>query len=212
MTAAPARFTFDLDLGRQNERNSVVTETALSAMLAAAREEGLAAGRVEGERSALARAAQAEAAHAEALAIQVAAFTASVDDVRKQAVADAVGVSLSIARKLAGGLIAREPTAEIETLIGDCMATLDGVPHLVIRCEPTLADRVRDIANARMHTSGFSGRLVVLGDPEIAVGDARIEWADGGLVRDIRTLSAEIDARISSYFAARGIRNEEQTS
>ncbi len=212
MTAAPARFTFDLDLGRQNERNSVVTETALSAMLAAAREEGLAAGRVEGERSALARAAQAEAAHSEALAIQVAAFTASVDDVRKQAVADAVRVSLSIARKLAGGLIAREPTAEIETLIGDCMATLDGVPHLVIRCEPTLADRVRDIANARMHTSGFSGRLVVLGDPEIAVGDARIEWADGGLVRDIRTLSAEIDARISSYFAARGIRNEEQTS
>ena len=212
MTAAPARFTFDLDLGRQKERNSVVTETAMSAMLAAAREEGFAAGRAEGERSALARAAAAEAAHAEALAIQVAAFTASVDDVRKQAVADAVGVSLSIARKLAGGLIAREPVAEIEALIGDCMATLDGVPHLVIRCEPTLADRVRDIATARMHTSGFSGRLVVLGDPEIAVGDARIEWADGGLVRDIRTLSAEIDARIANYFAARGIRNEEQTS
>lgn len=209
MTAAPARFTFDLDLGRQRERNSVVTETAMAAMLAAAREEGFAAGRTEGERTALARAAAAEAAHAEALATQVAAFTAGFDDVRKQVVAEAVGVALSIARKLAGGLIAREPAAEIEALIAECMATLGGVPHLVIRCEPSLADRVRDIATARMSTSGFAGRLVVMGDPEIAVGDARIEWADGGVVRDIRAISAGIDEKIAEYFAARGIRNED---
>ena len=52
------------------------------------------------------------------------------------------------------------------------MATLDGVPHLVIRCDPSLAEAVRDLATGRMTTSGFSGRLVVLGDPDIAVGDA----------------------------------------
>jgi flagellar assembly protein FliH len=211
VSAAPARFTFDLDLGRHQERNSVVTETAMAAMLAAAREEGLAAGRVEGERNAVANAARAEAAHAEALAIQVAAFTASVDDVRKQTIAEAVSVALSIARKLAGGLIAREPTAEIETLISECMATLGGVPHLVIRCEPSLADKVREIATIRMTTSGFTGRLVVMGDPEISVGDARIEWADGGVARDIGAISAQIDDQIGQYFAARGIRNEEQS-
>jgi flagellar assembly protein FliH len=211
VSAAPARFTFDLDLGRHQERNSVVTETAMAAMLAAAREEGLAAGRVEGERNAVANAARAEAAHAEALAIQVAAFTASVDDVRKQTIAEAVSVALSIARKLAGGLIAREPTAEIETLISECMATLGGVPHLVIRCEPSLADKVREIATSRMTTSGFTGRLVVMGDPEISVGDARIEWADGGVARDIGAISAQIDDQIGQYFAARGIRNEEQS-
>lgn len=211
MTAALARFTFDLDLGRHEERNSVVTETAMSSMLAAARAEGFAAGRVEGERNAVAKAAQAEAAHAEALAIQVAAFTASVDDLRKQTIAEAVGVALSIARKLAGGLVAREPSAEIETLINECMGTLGGVPHLVIRCEPSLADKVREIATTRMTTSGFTGRLVVMGDPEISVGDARIEWADGGVARDIGAISAQIDDQISQYFAARGIRNEEQS-
>ncbi len=211
MSAAPARFTFDLDLGRRQERNSVVTETAMAELLAQAREEGFAAGRAEGERDAVAIAAKSEAAHAEALAIQVAAFTASVDDVRRQTIAEAVGVALSIARKLAGGLIAREPTAEIEALIAECMSTLDAVPHLVIRCEPNLADRVRDIAKERMSTSGFTGRLVVMGDPEISVGDARIEWADGGVVRDIRTISARIDEQIGAYFAARGIRNEEQS-
>ncbi len=209
MTAAPAKFTFDLDLGHRQERNSLVTETAMADLLAAARQEGFAAGRAEGERSAVVTAAKAETAAAEALAARVAAFTATLDDARKQTIGEAVELAVSIARKLAGGLIAREPAAEIEALVAECMASLDGVPHLVIRCEPKLADAVRDIATARMTTSGFTGRLVVLGDPDIAVGDARIEWADGGVVRDIRKLSDEIDLKVAQYFAARGIRNEE---
>lgn len=209
MTAAPSKFTFDLDLGHRQERNSLVTETAMAELLAAARAEGIAAGRAEGERTATANAAKAQTAAAEALGARVAAMAAGMDDARKQTIAEAVGLSLSIARKLAGGLIAREPTGEIEQLIGECMATLDGVPHLVIRCDPQLADAVRDIATGRMTTSGFTGRLVVLGDPDVAIGDARIEWADGGVVRDIRKLSAEIDLKIAEYFAARGIRNEE---
>lgn len=211
MSAAPAKFTFDLDLGRRQERNSLVTETAMAALLEQARREGLEAGLAEGERTAVAKAAKAEAAAAESLAVRVAAMAASMDDARKQAIAEGVQLSLSIARKLAGGLIAREPTVEIEQLVAECMATLDGVPHLVIRCDPALADTVRDIATSKMTTSGFTGRLVVLGDPDIAIGDARIEWADGGVVRDIRKLSAEIDARIAQYFAARGIRLNEET-
>ncbi|MBN9364547.1 MULTISPECIES: FliH/SctL family protein [unclassified Devosia] len=211
MSAAPAKFTFDLDLGRRQERNSLVTETAMAALIEEARREGREAGLAEGERTAVARAAKAEAAAAEALAVRVAAMAAGMDDARKQTMAEAIELSLSIARKLAGGLIARQPTVEIEQLVAECMATLDGVPHLVIRCDPALADAVRDIATSRMTTSGFTGRLVVLGDPDIAVGDARIEWADGGVVRDIRKLSAEIDARIADYFAARGIRLNEET-
>lgn len=206
MTAAPARFTFDLDLGHRQERNSLVTETAMAELLAAARADGIAAGMAEGERTALASAQRAQVAAAEALGSRVAAMAAGMDDARRQIIAESVELSLSIARKLAGGLIARQPTGEIEGLIAECMATLDGVPHLVIRCEPHLADAVRDIATGRMNTSGFNGRLVVLGDPDIAIGDARIEWADGGVVRDIRKLSAEIDQKIADYFAARGIR------
>lgn len=209
MSAAPAKFTFDLDLGRRQERNSLVTETAMATMLQEARRDGFDEGRAEGERSAVARARTAEAEAAEALAASVAAMAATIDDTKKLAIADAVELAVSIARKLAGQLIAREPAAEIEALVAECMATLNGVPHCVIRCEPALADAVRDLATARMATSGFSGRLVVLGDPDIAIGDARIEWADGGVVRDIRKISAEIDQRIAGYFAARGIRHEE---
>lgn len=203
--SAPARFTFDLDLGRHNERNAVVTETAMSEMLAAARREGEAAGFAAGELSATARAAKQLTTAAEALAGKAATMAATIDDARKQAIAESVTLAHSVARKLAGGLIARQPTVEIEALIAECLATLNAVPHLVIRCRPELADAVRDIATQRIASSGFTGRLVVMGDPDIALGDARLEWADGGVVRDIRKLSAEIDARIAEYFAARGI-------
>lgn len=55
MSAAPAKFTFDLDLGRRQERNSLVTETAMAALIEQARREGREAGLAEGERTAVAR-------------------------------------------------------------------------------------------------------------------------------------------------------------
>lgn len=88
-------------------------------------------------------------------------------------------------------------------LLAECLPNLAGVPHLVIRCHPDLADAIRDAATAQIASSGFAGRLVVLGEPDIRLGDGRIEWADGGLVRDIAGISHEIDRQISRYLAAR---------
>lgn len=203
--ANPARFTFDLDLGSPRSHSAVISENAMASLIEAAREEARAAGMAEGERNATARAAKQLTAAAERLADQAAAMAAASDDALKQALADGVTLAVTAARRLAGGLIAREPVAEIEALLVECLSTLDGVPHLVVRCHPDLADAVRDMATARIHTSGFTGRLVVLGEPELALGDARIEWADGGIVRDINAISARIDAAIANYFAARGI-------
>jgi flagellar assembly protein FliH len=212
MSAQPVRFTFDVDMGsRSSEQKSSLSDNALAELLAEARREAHTAGLAEGERTAAARAEKQVATAAEALAGKVAAMAATIDDAKKQSVAEAVNLALSIARKLAGRMIAAQPTAEIEALIADCLQSLEGVPHLVIRCEPMLADRVRDIATGKMTHSGFTGRLIVLGDPDIAIGDARLEWADGGVVRDIRQLSADIDASITEYFAARGITPAEET-
>ncbi len=203
--ASPARFNFDLDLGTPRNHSAVISESAMAGLIAAAREEARAAGIAEGERGAAARAAKQLAAAADRLADQAAAMAAASDDALKQTVADGVKLALVSARRLAGGLIAREPVAEIEALLTECLSTLDGVPHLVVRCHPELAEAVRDMATARIQTSGFTGRLVVLGEPELALGDARIEWADGGIVRDINAISARIDAAVANYFAARGI-------
>ena len=203
MSAAPAKFRFDLDLGHREERSSVLSEGALAQLMTAARAEGFQQGLAEGERTATVRAAERLAAAAEQLAQHTAAMNAALDDNRHQTLADAVDLAATIGSKLAGHLLAQQPTAEIAALIGECLASLDHVPHLVIRCAPDLADAVREIAQARIATSGFTGRLVVLGDPDQALGDAKLEWVDGGLIRERAALEAEIDDRIAAYLAAR---------
>jgi flagellar assembly protein FliH len=202
MSAAPAKYRFDLDLGHREERNAVMTESAIAALVDNARTEGRREGLAEGERTATVKAAQIIAHAAQMLADHTAALNAALDDSRNATMAEAVHLAAAVGRKLARHLLDREPTAEIEALIGECLASLDAVPHLVIRCHPDLADAVREMAMARIATSGFTGRLVVLGDPDRAMSDARIEWADGGIVRDTAALEAEIDHRIAQFVAA----------
>jgi flagellar assembly protein FliH len=203
----PARFTFDLDLA-QGPRPAApmpvgLPEELVARLIEEARAEGFAEGRKEGERAASVMAAQAIAAAAAGLAARSAEMTEALDGARQSILADAAALAASIGRKLAGHLIARQPTAELEALIVECLASLDKAPHLVIRCHPDLADAVRDIATEHMAHSSFSGRLVVLGDPDQRLGDGRLEWVDGGLVRDVGALSAEIDRNISDFLAAR---------
>ncbi|MEQ1902174.1 MAG: hypothetical protein ABL866_15750 [Devosia sp.] len=205
MQTAPVKFNFDLDLGRRQERNSIVSDTAMAAMLAKARAEGYEQGLADGGQSAAAKAAQRLTLAAESLAGHTATMTAALDDRTRQTLAEAVELAATIGRKLAAHLLVREPVGEIDALLTECLASLDGVPHLVIRCAPELADAIREVATVRVSASGFAGRLVVLGDPELAQGDGKIEWVDGGLVRDRALLEAEIDGRITAYLAAKGI-------
>jgi flagellar assembly protein FliH len=203
MTGAPAKFRFDLDLGHRQERNSVLTDTAMAALVNTARAEGYQDGMAEGQRSAAVKAAERLAQAAERLADHTAALNAALDDSRRATLADAVDLAATIGKKLASALLTEHPTSEIEALIVECLASLDAVPHLVIRCAPDLAEAVREIAQARIATSGFTGRLVVLGDPDQAMGDAKLEWVDGGISRDRSSIEADIDSRIAAYLAAR---------
>src|SRR5690606_3828464 len=131
-----------------------------------ARDEAYAEGVAAGERNATAMAAQTLAAAAGTLATQSAAMAAALDAAAERASREAVELAANLGRKLALHLLARHPTAELDALIAECMASLDGVPHLVVRCHPDIADPIRDIATAHMQTSGYAGRLVVLGDPD----------------------------------------------
>ena len=202
MTAAPAKFRFDLDLGHREERNSVLTESALAAIVSNARAEGYRDGLAEGQRASVVKAAERLAHAAEILADHAAAVNAAIDDHRQQTLTEAAELAAVIGKKLARSLVASQPAAEIEALIAECLVSLDSVPHLVIRCAPDLADAVREIAMARIATSGFTGRLVVLGDPDQVSGDARLEWVDGGIARDRTVLEAEIDRRVAAYVTA----------
>ena len=56
---------------------------------------------------------------------------------------------------------------------------------------------------------------MVLAEPDIAAGDCRIEWADGGINRDSAAADAAIGEAVAGYVSARrsfagGTRNTEE--
>jgi flagellar assembly protein FliH len=198
--SARAKFMFDVDFaaGSEPARRTItpaVHEAALAEARATAYRDGVAAALAQSEARA-AVALERIAAGLEALARQLAAIEARLE-------AEAVEVAVAVARKLAPELIAREPLAEIAALARGCFAQLIAAPHVVVRVSEALHTPAREKLEATARLHGFDGRLIVLGEPEIAPGDCRIEWADGGIVRDRAATDAAIVEAVNRYAAAR---------
>src|SRR5581483_3529921 len=98
----------------------------------------------------------------------------------------------AVARKLAPTLIAREPFAEIAALASDCFRQLVTAPHIVVRVNDTVYATAKEKLEEIARGCSFEGRLVVLAEADIAMGDCRIEWADGGINRDNTSAEAAI--------------------
>ena len=204
--AAPAKYLFDLDFSPSGAAKNAVPTISL-----ADHEEAIADAETRGYRSGMLAAeaqARTEAERRTAIAFErigdaVAVLQQSLAGVESRFEAEAVEVAVAVAKKLAGALIAREPLAEITALADGCFRELLALPHVAVRVHESLyaqaKERLEDIARAR----GFEGRLVVLGETDIAAGDCRIEWADGGLVRDSAAIEAAIAEAVDRYVAER---------
>jgi flagellar assembly protein FliH len=116
---------------------------------------------------------------------------------------EAVEVAVAVAKKLAPQLLAQEPLAEISALATDCFRNLVKCPHVVVRVNEALHEVARAKLDEIVQRCTPDTRLVVLTEPEIAVGDCRIEWADGGVTRDSAAIEAAIDEAVTRYVGAR---------
>ncbi len=92
---------------------------------------------------------------------------------------------------------------EITGLVAECFSHLVATPHLVVRINDQLYDAAHQRIEQLAKASGFQGRLVILAEPEIATGDCRIEWADGGVVLERAATETKIDELVGRYIASR---------
>lgn len=210
--AAPARFLFDVDFSAPPEPVAVPVappektitvsehEAALAEAVRAARE----AGRSEGREGAEAKAAGRLADEAGRLAAAAQSILGILDVERRRIETEATRLAETIARKIAGVLIDRQPRELILAILSDAMAPLRKAPHLVIRLAEADADPIREAVMQLATERGFEGRLVVLGEPGMTRGDCRIEWADGGIVFDRASIEAEITSAIDNHLMPSG--------
>lgn len=209
---AHAKFLFDIDFAAGPERKPVEpTMTLAEHALKIAEAEAAAhrRGYADAQADAKVEADRRLAAALEKIATKIGEANTALRTIETELACQAVEVAVAVARKLAPALVAREPFAEISALAHECFRELVAAPHIVARVNDALyaaaREKLEDIARAR----NFEGRLVVLAEPDIAVGDCRIEWADGGINRDSAAVDAVIGAAVTSYIGA--LRNADAT-
>ena len=196
-----AKYMFDEDFATGEKPTMTVVEAERRRLDAEAQahRKGFAAGQAQAQNEAAQRAAAALARVADGLERLDRALTG----IETRLETEAVEVAVAVAAKLAPQLIAREPFVEISALATECFHQLVTTPHIVVRIGAdiyeTAKDRLEEIARAR----GFEGRLMVTPDPAMAPGDCRIEWADGGVIRDQTATLSAIDDVVGRYVAAR---------
>jgi flagellar assembly protein FliH len=201
--AAPAKFLFDTDFAAGTPREPTVTVSEHGAKLAEADAAAYRRGFAEGQRDAEAEIGRRIAATFERIAAGIDHAAGALSAIEARLECEAVEVAVAVARKLVPSLIEHEPLAEIAALASGCFRELVAAPHVVVRVNEGLYAAVREKIDDIARAQGFGGRLVVLGEPGIAVGDCRIEWADGGVNRDTGVAERAISEAVARYISAR---------
>jgi flagellar assembly protein FliH len=202
--AAKAKYLFDLDFAAGTDpADRPVAPAEHAIKLAEAESKGFRDGFAAAEAEGTAVAARRTAVAFEQIGDALDRLARGLAAIEERLETEAVELAVAVARKLAPELVMREPMAEIVALVTECLRQLSAAPHVVVRVNDAELEsartRLEDIARNR----GFEGRLVVIAEPEIASADCRIEWADGGIVRNHAKTDLAIGNAIGRYLGAR---------
>jgi flagellar assembly protein FliH len=202
--ASPAKFLFDVDFAAPDKsRERPATAAEIAQKIADAEAKGYRNGYDAAQREAKAESDRRAALALEEIAIAIKGIAMRFSGIEARMETEAVDVAVAVARKLCGELISREPLGEITALVADCFSHLVSTPHLVVRINDSLYEGAREKIERLAAQSGFEGRLVILAEPDIATGDCRIEWADGGVVLERGAIEAKINELVGRYLASR---------
>jgi flagellar assembly protein FliH len=204
------KYTFDTEFRREGDlisnaararQKKTYTHAEIDQLCARAREQGMKAGQVRAQEAVAAGALDVVAVLNNVLA----RTAADVEQVR----AEAAGIALVAAKKLARAALAAMPQAEIETALREAMHQAIGEPRIVLRTAQSVADAIATRLNEIGHDEGFEGRVQISGDPQLKGTDCRIEWRGGGAERSEQAIENALSEIIARHFADRA---HEQTT
>lgn len=191
--ARPIKFEFDTVFGSKGALPTAAAARARSSYsseeVETIRRETFQLGKADTEAQAAAAHAATLSAIAQSLIRMIGEFDAAVRTMRE----DSAVIALEVARKLAQVALEAYPLKEVEALLADCLHKLHREPRIVVRVSSACAERLREDIDRLCAEHAFSGRVVIIAEPSIIGSDCRIEWADGGVERDLAVTLAAIE-------------------
>jgi flagellar assembly protein FliH len=160
---------------------------------------------VEGHQAGLTEAAEADS---RAIAQTMAALAGRMDGVFRQQEEDndanarsAVRVAMAVLKKMLPAACEKYAFDEVARVVEEVVAHILDEPRIIVRVAQPLVDPVRERLEQAAEGQGFEGRVVVQADQRLAVGDARVEWTDGGAERDQARLLEDIAVTVERALA-----------
>ena len=200
MTAT--KYTFDTEFRPEGDlisnaarerQKKAYSHAEIDQLCARARDQGMKAGQVRAQEAIAAGTLDVAAVLKDVLARS----SKDVEQVR----ADAAGIALVAAKKLARAALATLPQAEIEIALREAMHQAIGEPRIVLRTAQGVADAIAARLNEIAHDEGFDGRVQISGDPALKGTDCRIEWRGGGAERSELNIENALQELIARHFA-----------
>lgn len=202
--SAPAKFLFDMDFAAPAAtKERPVTSAEIAHRVAEAEARAYREGFDAAQREAKAESDRRSTLALEQIGVAIRQIASSFGNIENRMETEAVDVAVAVARKLCHELMAAEPMTEVMALVSDCFRHLTSTPHLAVRINDSLYETAKEQIEALARRSGFEGRLVILAEPDIAVADCKIEWADGGCVLERAAVESKIDELVGRYIATR---------
>jgi flagellar assembly protein FliH len=184
------------------EEPEVYVPTFSQEEMDAAREEGVASGREQGIREAAEATERQISDITQTISTQLTDLFNQQRNANAEIFQDAISTSLTIVRKCFPNMSAEMGTGEVESMIGEILPQILEEPRVVITVNTDmkvpLSERMASIAQ----NAHFDGRVVIKADANIAHGDCRIEWSNGGAERNMDDLWRQIDQVIEDNLAA----------
>ncbi|WP_373085542.1 hypothetical protein [Sneathiella sp.] len=112
---------------------------------------------------------------------------------------DAAQLALTIAKKLASSLIQQHPEEEVLKLFEECLSDLRDEPRIVVRASDDICEKLAGKVDEISIASGFQGNVILLPDQTKKTGDCRVEWADGGVERNLEDLQQKMSGIVSRF-------------
>ncbi|MEW9854514.1 FliH/SctL family protein [Novosphingobium sp. M1R2S20] len=168
-------------------------EAALAVARAEAFQQGLDHARGERETALLAA--------VDALQASVEAMEEGLGEVEVRLAGEAGELALAAADLLAARALEQDPTAAIDEAIGRALGQVQRGQSIRIRVHPDLVADLERLVTERQANERRRLSLIVFGDDKLSLGDASLQWDQGGLRLDADARRRAIRAELEGILA-----------
>lgn len=200
MTAKP--FMFDLAFDTPDDppaANTAPPEPQFGVEeLETARAEAYAEGAAAGQAEANAQFDHASQQLLQTISMQLKTACASADAALAETAALAPSMTVAALKKAFPALAEIRGHDEILSVIRQAISNASDEPRMVIRLNDSDYEPMDTAAKPLATEAGYPGRLVTLSDANVAPGDVQVEWADGGVIRNVGRLTDSIAEALAS--------------